>query len=307
MATTGPYPVMLTPYAEDGAVDLDALDRYTDWLIEAGSGGLFPVALSGEMYDLSEDERLAVAARVVARAVGRVPVAAAVVETGGADATVDAVRRMAGTGVDVVVLVASVVLGEGDDERMLHATVDCVLTALPDVTLGVYECPLPYHRILTDETVAWLAATGRFTFFKETSHDVARMAERVRGSAGTPMRIYNAGIENLAESVQDGVVGMSGWIANVYPDAVAQLTALAEAEGLTPRVRKLQRALTDAEQRMGATYPSSAKRLVRLRSGIAFADRSRWRAAPVDGDAMAQILADTDAAIAAVAESDLAR
>lgn len=300
MPTTGPYPVMLTPYAEDGAVDFDALDRYTDWLIELGSGGLFPVALSGEMFDLSEDERLAIANRVVERAAGRVPVAAAVVETGGADATAAAVRRMAATGVDVVVLVASVALAEDDDERMLRATVERILDTAPDVALGIYECPLPYHRLLSDETVAWLAETGRFTFFKDTSHEVARMAARVRSVHGTPLRIYDAGIENLAQSVGVGVVGMSGWISNVYPDAVAELTALADAEGASPRALDLQRALTDAEQRMGATYPSSAKRLVSLRSGIAFRDDSRWRPAPVDGADMERILADTDRAIARV-------
>jgi 4-hydroxy-tetrahydrodipicolinate synthase len=300
MATTGPYPVMLTPYLEDGSIDFDALDRYTDWLIELGSGGLFPVALSGEMFDLSEAERLAIANRVVERAAGRVPVAAAVIATGGPDATAAAVRRMAETGVDVVVLVASVALAEGDDERMLHTTVERLLDSAPGVALGIYECPLPYHRILTDDTVSWLAATGRFTFFKETSHDVARMAERARGAHGTPMRVYNAGIENLAESIEVGVVGMSGWISNVYPDAVAELTALADAEGATPRALELQRALTDAEQRMGATYPSSAKRLVRMRSGIGFADHSRWRPAPVDGAEMERIIADTDAAIASL-------
>ncbi|MRG60377.1 dihydrodipicolinate synthase family protein [Agromyces sp. CFH 90414] len=300
MPTSGPYPVMLTPYAEDGTVDFDALDRYTDWLIEHGSGGLFPVALSGEMYDLSDEERLAVAARVVARAAGRVPVAAAAVAAGGADDTAAAVGRMAATEVDVVVLVTSVALAEGDDERMLRTAVDRALAAVPGVAFGIYECPLPYHRLLSDDTVAWLAATGRFTFFKETSHDVDRMAERVRRAIGTPMRIYNAGIENLAESVAVGVTGMSGWIANVYPDAVAELTALAEAEGLTPRVLELQRALTEAEQRMGPTYPSSAKRLVRLRSGIAFGDSSRWRPAPVDGAELERVLAEADAAIAGV-------
>ena len=101
------WPVMLTPFDESGDVDLDIVDRYTDALIEWGSAGLFPVALSGEMYELDEPERLAIAARVVARAGGRVPVVAAVSDTGSAAEIAVSASLLAGTGVDAVVLIAS--------------------------------------------------------------------------------------------------------------------------------------------------------------------------------------------------------
>ena len=61
----GAWPVMLTPFHDDLSIDLEALDRYTDWLVEQGAAGLFPVALSGEMYDLTEEERLLVAGEQV--------------------------------------------------------------------------------------------------------------------------------------------------------------------------------------------------------------------------------------------------
>ena len=40
---TGAWPVMLTPFNENRSIDWDALDAYTDWLIELGSAGLFAV------------------------------------------------------------------------------------------------------------------------------------------------------------------------------------------------------------------------------------------------------------------------
>lgn len=287
----GAYPVMLTPFTVDLEVDGDALDSYTDWLIENGSAGLFPVALSGEMYQLSEEERLAIATRVVARAAGRVPVLAAVADSGSPDDVAAATSRLAATGVDAVVLIASVLLAEGDDESSLRGTIDRVLAENPGVVFGIYECPLPYHRILSTEAVRWIAETGRFVFFKETSHSVELMADRVGVADGTPMKVYNAGIETLVESLAVGVSGLSGWVVNVYPEHVAWLTAnFSDA-----RARGVQDALDRLERGMGPTYPNSAKHLVALRSGIPFATRSRWKQDEVDPAALAELVAVVEA------------
>ncbi|MET0812609.1 MAG: dihydrodipicolinate synthase family protein [Microbacterium sp.] len=281
-AARGAWPVMLTPYDEAGEVDLDAVARYTDWLIASGATGLFPVALSGEMYELTPEERLAVARRVVESARGRVRVAASVLGDGSPGSLIAEARALAGAGVDVVVLIASHVLAEESDEESLAELADAVAAAVPDVALGLYECPLPYHRLLSEELVGRLAATGRFTFFKETSHDVERMAARVGVAEGTPLSVFNAGIENYAESIAVGVSGLSGWIVTVAPDLVARLGALAAAEGLSPRVRELQDALVAIERRMGPTYPGSAKGLLEHRAGLGWSTRSRWRPADVD-------------------------
>lgn len=271
----GAWPVMLTPFHDDLSIDLEALDRYTDWLVEQGAAGLFPVALSGEMYDLTEEERLLVARRVVERAAGRVPVLASSVEFGDAAALAESVRRMAATGVDAVVLIASVLLGEGDDESLLREKVSAVIAANPGVALGIYECPLPHHAVLSLDTVAWLAQQGPFVFFKETSHDVAEMGRRVDVAASSRMRVFNAGIESLVESLDVGTAGLSGWVVNVYPELVQWLAEHGSAS--SPEAVRLQAALDAVERTMAPSYPASAKRLVALRSGIGFGLAGRWK------------------------------
>jgi 4-hydroxy-tetrahydrodipicolinate synthase len=241
------------------------------------------VALSGEMYELSPAERTVVARRVVDRAGRRVPVAAAAVGAGTTASVVDEARALADAGVDLVVLIASALAGADESEEVVIDRVRAVLGACPAVVFGIYECPLPYHRLLSEDAVATLAATGRFAFFKETTHDLDRMQKRVADAGGTPLRVYNAGIENYAQSVAIGVAGLSGWIVNVAPDLVARLGELASSEGLTPRVRALQDALVEVESRMGPTYPASAKALVERRAGLGWSPRSRWRASDVDG------------------------
>ena len=212
--------------------------------------------------------------------------------------TAAAVARMSATGVDIVVLVASVMLAEDDPERRLRDVVAAVIEADSSTVVGIYECPLPYHRVLSDEAVAWLAATGRFAFFKETSHDLDRMRRRVELAEGSGMQIFNAGIENLAESLTVGIAGLSGWVANVFPDGVARVHGLADGTAEpTTEALELQAALVDVEHRMGGSYPNSAKALVELRAGIGFAPRSRWRPAQVNEAEVAAILADASAVL----------
>jgi 4-hydroxy-tetrahydrodipicolinate synthase len=291
----GAWAVMLTPFHEDSSIDWRTLDAYTDWLIEHGSAGLFPVALSGEMYDLTEDERLAIAVRVVARAAGRVPVLASVVERGSGELNAAASARLAATGVDAVVLIASMLLDEGEDETGLVGKLQVILDANPGIAFGIYECPLPYHRILSTAAVEWMATSGRFVFFKETSHEVALMAERVRVAAGTPMKVFNAGIETLVDSLAVGVSGLSGWVVNVYPEHVAWLCAESRNVGHDV-AHRAQDVLDQVERSMGPSYPNSAKLLVAARTGLDFLPVSRWNHVLADPALVGEIARTFDSA-----------
>ena len=280
LTPTGAWPVVLTPFTAEGSVDHTALTRYADWLIERGADGLFAVALSGEMYELSRTERVEVTRTVVSAATGRVPVAAAALGDDGSLASEAA--ELAAAGADIVVLVVSAILSETDDEERLHEVATTVIAADPTVVLGLYECPLPHHRLLTLEALERLARTGRFVLLKETSHDVEVMRERVRVGAPHGLHVFNAGIENYAQSLAVGVSGLSGWIVNVAPDAVSRLGERARADGATPAVLSLQDALTDAERAMAPSYPSSAKAIVNHRAATGMGVGSRWRPAEVD-------------------------
>ena len=54
---SGVWPVMLTPFDKDGAVDYPGLKALVDWYIAEGSAGLFAVCQSSEMFFLSLEER----------------------------------------------------------------------------------------------------------------------------------------------------------------------------------------------------------------------------------------------------------
>jgi 4-hydroxy-tetrahydrodipicolinate synthase len=70
----GLYCYVMTPYDDDGGVDLDALQRYVDAVIEGGVDGLTCIASTCEGVYLTEQERFNVAETVCRVAGGRVPV-----------------------------------------------------------------------------------------------------------------------------------------------------------------------------------------------------------------------------------------
>ena len=159
---------MLTPLTEQGALDLEGLDRLVDWYLDHGADALFAVCQSSEMQLLSLDERVTLARRTLARAAGRVPVIASGHVSDDRQAQLDELLAVAETGVDGVVLVTNRL----DPQRLGAATwrdnLDWLLERLPaELPLGLYECPAPYRRLLSDEELSYCAQSGRFVVLKD--------------------------------------------------------------------------------------------------------------------------------------------
>lgn len=98
----GIFPVVLTPFADDGSIDADALRREVDFSVAAGAHGLvFPV-LASEFQYLSDAERRAAVEVVVRQAGGRAPVVAGVAAPT-PRAAAEHARHAAGCGADAVI------------------------------------------------------------------------------------------------------------------------------------------------------------------------------------------------------------
>ncbi|MCD1618545.1 dihydrodipicolinate synthase family protein [Salipiger marinus] len=69
----GVFVISVTPFHPDGSIDVESLDRVTDFYIEKGATGLTILGMMGEAPKLTQAESRAVAERVIARA-GDLPV-----------------------------------------------------------------------------------------------------------------------------------------------------------------------------------------------------------------------------------------
>lgn len=71
---SGVYVIAVTPFTDDGAVDLQSTDTMVDFYLETGATGLTVLGMMGEAPKLTAAESLGVVERVLSRVAGRVPV-----------------------------------------------------------------------------------------------------------------------------------------------------------------------------------------------------------------------------------------
>ena len=70
----GVYLITVTPFAEDGSLDLASTDRMVDFCLERGVTGLTVLGIMGEATKLTAEESRSFVKRVLARVAGHVPV-----------------------------------------------------------------------------------------------------------------------------------------------------------------------------------------------------------------------------------------
>lgn len=211
--------VMLTPFTADNQIDYPGLTRLIDWYIEHGADALFAVCQSSEMQFLSVQERIELAQQVVRHTAGRVPVIA----SGHVGATmadqIAELEAIAATGVDALCLVTNRIDQNNQGSATFMRNLKQLIGALPEnLPLGLYECPIPQRRLLSDQELDYCANTGRFVVFKDVSCDLTTVARRVRLVQNTPLAIINANAAIAYEAMQAGSRGFSGVFTNFHPD-----------------------------------------------------------------------------------------
>jgi 4-hydroxy-tetrahydrodipicolinate synthase len=259
---------MLTPFDARMRVDRGAYRETVAWYLEHGVGGLYANCLSSEMFHLDAAERLLLAADAVAAAGGRVPVAATGNLGGSLAEHVRACRRVAGAGVDVVMLVVPDWVSTDEAlEQYLVAVAEQV-----EAPLGLYECPVPKPYHLGLELIGKLARTGRFVAFKETSCDLEKIRRILEATAGTPLALLQANTPYLLEAVRAGSPGTMS-IASIWlPELVAGVIDAAQVGDPCADGRHARLCAMEMVQRV--VHPLGTKHLLAKR-GLPFEMRSR--------------------------------
>ncbi len=215
----GIVPVMLTPFDDAGAIDYAGLERLIEWYLTHGADALFAVAQSSEMQFLSLAERAELARFVVERVAGRVPVVASGHISDDLDAQVAELRAAAESGAQGVVLVTNRLDPQRKGSAALLDHLHKLLARLPsDLPLGLYECPAPYRRLLSDDELRACIDTGRFVMLKDVSCDLETVKRRVALAAGSPLKILNANAAIAWDAMKAGSAGFNGVFTNFHPD-----------------------------------------------------------------------------------------
>lgn len=224
---SGVYPTMITPFTSENEIDFQAVRGLVRWYHARGCQGIFAVCQSSEMFFLSLAERLTLAKAVIEEAKSLSPKMDIVVSghiSCGLEEQIREINEMAALEPAAVVLVSNRldIGNEGDDVWLKNA--EKLLKAIPEnMPLGIYECPMPYKRLLSERILDWCRETGRFQFIKDTCCDASLLEKRLEQLSGSPVKLFNANAQTLLHSLRHGAAGYSGVMANFHPELYGYL------------------------------------------------------------------------------------
>ena len=235
----GTLTALVTPFSEDGSVDLEALERIVRWQVASGIHGLVPCGTTGEGATLTDEEHHDVIATVVRTAEGRVPVVAG---CGSNDTvrTVAAARRAADAGADALLVVTPYYNKPNRSGMIAHYKSVVAATRLPVV---VYNVPGRTGQDIGAELALELAEVDGIIGIKEASSNLDQIATILkRRPSGFAVL---SGDDPLALStIALGAEGVISVVSNEVPAEMAEL-AQATLDGKLDRARELHYRLLD--------------------------------------------------------------
>jgi len=249
----GFIPVMLTPFTTDLQVDYSCLRQLTEFYLDAGSVGLFANCLSSEMYELSDEERLKVIETVVNQVAGRVPVVATGTFGGNIQEIAAFSKKVYALGVDAVIILNNQFVNETESDEIFLARMHAWLDLTPGIPFGIYECPVPYKRLVSIPVLENLLATGRLCYHKDTSLNIQEVAAKINAGGTQVFGVYDAYIEHAVASLEAGSKGLSCIQGNYFPELIVELCRNPS------KSQAIQDFMSENMQLMHDTYPTSAK------------------------------------------------
>lgn len=214
----GSMVALVTPMADDGAIDEVALEALVEFHIENGTDAIVAVGTTGESATLDEEEHCFVIRRCVQLAKGRVPIIAGT----GSNSTREAIeltRCAKEAGADACLLVTPYYNKPTQEGLYLHHKAIAEAVDLPQI---LYNVPGRTAVDMQPETVQRLAAVGNIIGIKEATGDIER-TRSILERCGSDFEVYSGDDATAMELMLAGGHGVISVTANVAPKAMHEM------------------------------------------------------------------------------------
>jgi 4-hydroxy-tetrahydrodipicolinate synthase len=223
---SGVIPPMLTPLTPGGEIDVPAVGRLVNHMIDGGVEGIFVLGSTGEGAWLTfEQERVLVEATIDATA-GRVPVLVGVLEPSTVK-TIEIAQKWDGYAIDALVVTTPYYFGTDDDTNEWHFR---QVAAATDFPIVVYNIPPMTHNVLTPAVVSRLLDVDNIIGIKDSAGDweafTAFMALRERRP---DFRVFQGNERMATQSLLAGADGIVPGLGNLIPQVFDTIYAAASA------------------------------------------------------------------------------
>jgi dihydrodipicolinate synthase/N-acetylneuraminate lyase len=211
----GVVPPVPTPFAATGRLDVPAVHRIVDHLIEGGCDALFILGSTGELPSLSRDCRESMIHTSVQAVAGRIPLLVGIGDTC-VQETLNLGRLASDAGADALVLTAPCYYDLAADELKSYFT--SILPQLDRPTL-LYNMPWLTGHVLDSDCLRAAVEHTNVIGFKDSSGDMAYLQEMISVAATSENCSVLVGNEYFyLEALKLGAQGVVGGGANIYPE-----------------------------------------------------------------------------------------
>lgn len=241
---------MITPFTEEGALDLEGAQRLAAHLVARGCDGLVLSGTTGESPTTTDEEKARLVA-AVREAVGDRAALVAGVGTADTRHTVELALAAGKAGADGVLVVTPYYSRPPQEAVAAHFL---QVADASDLPVMLYDIPGRTGTRIEPDTMIRLADHPRIVAVKDCSYDFLGTL-KVLGR--TELAYYAGCDEHVLALYAVGAAGCVSTVANAVPDRVAAILAAFDA-GDTARAAGLQRAVTPlTEAVMGAGLPGT--------------------------------------------------
>lgn len=249
---------MVTPFMRtlEQELDLTALQKHTEFLIENEVDGLMPLGTTGEFALLNRDERREVVRRVVGAANGKVPVIAGVSESG-TNIAIALAKDAEEEGADQIIATGPYYYRTNDEGLYLHYQNILDAIDLPMMIYNIptwvgYNIPAGLVRRLIDRN------PGRVVGVKYTTNDMALFLDYIR-ELREDLSIFVGADDLIYAALELGAAGAVAGSANVFPRETVMIYKCFQ-EGDFTESKKHQGNIDLLTRTMSlGTYPSPVK------------------------------------------------
>lgn len=253
----GVYPTMVTPFTEDNKVDYNGVLELLNWYSEKGVDGIFAICQSSEIFFLSFEERLELLKFIMKNLPKGMSVVASGHTADDLDRQIYEANAFIDKGIDAYVFIANRFAAQDEDDSVFLRNFDKAVSSIPEIGLGIYECPYPYKRLMKPETLRECALGGRLKFLKDTCCRIGEIKAKLEAVDGLGLKIYNANSATLLESLEAGCAGYSGVMGNFHPEIYSWLCKNYKTE--PEKAKQVQAFLAFASLAECQMYPVNAK------------------------------------------------
>ena len=215
----GSIVALVTPFAEDGSVDFDALANLIDFHLENGTDAILVLGTTGESSTMTHEEDDAVCEVTVKRVAGRVPVIAG----SGSNTTETMVMKSLSyekLGVDGLLLITPYY--NKCNEEGMYQHFKAVLDAV-NIPCILYNVPGRTGCNMSEAVVARLAQHPNAFGIKEASGNMSYAAKIAR-YVNEGFRMYSGNDDIIVPMMSLGASGVISVWANIMPSEVHEMT-----------------------------------------------------------------------------------